>query len=316
MADRRDRSPYRRRRCVALALTALVIAVGVSLWARNDSSPDAHASARPPALLASHRRQAPRAVRRARARPAFRHVPARALHEPPRLPGRVVSVPILMYHRIDHLTPGLPAITQALTVSPSDFAGQLAWMKRHGFHTITQMQLWNALMHGASLPPRPVLLTFDDAYRDVVTYAAPVVRQDHDHATAYVITDRLSHGRVTPWMRWNQLPLLERDGFDIGSHTVSHADLVAVGPAQARFQLRASRFALERYLHQPVQWLAYPYGRVDPTVEQLALAAGYVLAVTTEGGTDQAADEPLLLHRDEVTGTMGVAGLANLLGDR
>ncbi len=251
-----------------------------------------------------------------RMQPAGRHGPIATLHVPATPPARVVSLPILMYHRIDRIAPGLPAITRSLTVSPSDFEGQLAWLRDHGFHTVTQLQLWNALMHGAPLPSHPVMLTFDDAYRDVVTYAAPAVRRYHDHATAYVITDRLSHGRVTPWMRWDQLPLLERDGFDIGSHTVSHADLVAVGPAMARFQLRASRFALQRYLHEPVQWLAYPYGRVDRTVEKLALEAGYVLAVSTQGGTSQAAQAPLLLHREEVTGGTGVRGLSTLLAAR
>ena len=218
-----------------------------------------------------------------------------------------------MYHRIDRVTPGLPSITRALTVSPGDFSAQMAWIAANGYHTITQMQLWRALMGIRPLPRHPVLITFDDAYRDVVTYAAPVLAREHEHATAYVITDRLSHGGSSPWMLWRQLPLLERDGFDIGSHTVSHADLVAVGPEQARVQLRASRFALERFLHRPVQWLAYPYGRVDPDVEALARKAGYVLAVTTQGGVVQDADSPLLLHRLEVTGTMGVAGVAALL---
>jgi peptidoglycan/xylan/chitin deacetylase (PgdA/CDA1 family) len=218
-----------------------------------------------------------------------------------------------MYHRIDRVTPGLPSVTRGLTVTPRDFSRQMDWIKTHGYHTITQMQLWNALMRGRPLPAHPVLVTFDDAYRDVVTYAAPVLRRDGQHATAYVITDRLSHGRLSPWMLWSQLPLLERDGFDIGSHTVSHADLVAVGPSQARFQLRASRFALERFLHHPAQWLAYPYGKVDATVEKLARDAGYVLAVTTQGGSRQRADEPFLLHRYEVGGSMGVSGLQALL---
>jgi peptidoglycan/xylan/chitin deacetylase (PgdA/CDA1 family) len=235
------------------------------------------------------------------------------LHLPVRLPRRRVVLPILMYHRIDRITPDLPSITRALTVSPADFAGQMAWIKTHGYHTVTQIQLWNALMHGRPLPPHSVMITFDDAYRDVATYAAPVLWRNHEHATAYVITDRLSHGRLSPWLLWTQLPLLERDGFDIGSHTVSHADLVAIGPTKARFQLRASRFALERYLHEPVQWLAYPYGKVDASVEALARQAGYVLAVTTQAGVAQDASAPLLLHRNEVIGTMGVAGLAALL---
>jgi hypothetical protein len=163
------------------------------------------------------------------------------LRLPAHLPTRSVHLAILMYHRIDQITPDLPSITRALTVSPVDFARQMGWIESHGYDTITQLQLWDALMHGRALPAHPVLVTFDDAYRDVVTYAAPVLARDHERATAYVITDRLSHGRRSPWMLWTQLRLLERDGFEIGSHTVSHADLVAVGPAEARLQLRASR---------------------------------------------------------------------------
>jgi hypothetical protein len=104
-------------------------------------------------------------------------------------------------------------------------------------------------------------------------------------------------------MLWTQLRLLERDGFDIGSHTRAAAS----GPRQDRPPRE------QNFLDHPVQWLAYPYGRVDVAVEQLAQAAGYVLAVTTQGGLAQRADEPLLLHRYEITDTTGVRGLAALL---
>jgi peptidoglycan/xylan/chitin deacetylase (PgdA/CDA1 family) len=231
------------------------------------------------------------------------------LRMPASLPHRLVSLLILTYHRIDRIAPGTPSITQTLTVTPKVFAAQMASLERAGAHTVTQRQVWNALMHGRRLPPDAVLITFDDAYRDVVTYAAPVIRRLHDHATAYVITDRLSHGRATPWMLWSQLRLLQRDGFDIGSHTVSHADLVAVGQAQARIELRGSRFSLQNYLGHPVQWLAYPYGQVNAAVEHLAEQAGYVLAVTTNGGTTQHANQPLLLHRYEATDETNVASL-------
>jgi hypothetical protein len=122
------------------------------------------------------------------------------LRLPAHLPTRSVHLAILMYHRIDQITPDLPSITRALTVSPVDFARQMGWIESHGYDTITQLQLWDALMNGRALPAHPVLVTFDDAYRDVVTYAAPVLARDHERATAYVITDRLSHGRRSPWM--------------------------------------------------------------------------------------------------------------------
>jgi hypothetical protein len=103
-------------------------------------------------------------------------------------------------HRSDH------ARASVAEEGSDGLAGRLlpadGWIESHGYHTVTQLQLWDALMHGRPLPAHPVLVTFDDAYRDVVTYAAPVLRHDHEHATAYVITDRLSHGRRSPWMLW------------------------------------------------------------------------------------------------------------------
>ena len=300
------------RRAQLTTLLALGLLAGVGLALRQ--RPPAVAHARAADLPADAPTTSPSGLTRSpRVRLAARSA-SPLLHLPAPLPRRSVRVPILMYHRIDWITPDLPSITRALTVTPGDFARQMRWIATHGYHTLTQLQLWNALMAGRPLPAHPVLITFDDAYRDVVRYAAPIIRRDGEHATAYVITDRLSRGRLTPWMLWSELPLLERDGFDIGSHTVSHADLVAVGPAEARFQLRASRFALERFLQHPVQWLAYPYGKVSPQVEQLAREAGYVLAVTTRGGDLQRADEPFLLDRYEITDSTGVGGLSALLG--
>ena len=68
-----------------------------------------------------------------------------ALHLPATLPARTIAVPILMYHRIDYLRPSLPEITRRLTVDPADFAAQMRWLKRSGFHTVTQRQLFDEL---------------------------------------------------------------------------------------------------------------------------------------------------------------------------
>jgi peptidoglycan/xylan/chitin deacetylase (PgdA/CDA1 family) len=225
------------------------------------------------------------------------------------LPHRVVHVPILMYHRIDRIRPGLPAITVRLTVAPRAFARQMDWLARHGRHALTELQLFDALMHGAPLPAHPFLITFDDGYRDVLGKAAPVLERLRMHATAYVITDRISHGDVS-FLTWGDLHALERDGVEIGSHTVSHRDLVALSDTQVLAELLGSRRVLEHRLGHPVQWLAYPSGEVDGRVVALARRCGYVLAVTTQPGADQYADDPLRLHRFEVLDTTPLAEIA------
>jgi len=228
---------------------------------------------------------------------------------------RRIRVPILMYHRIDRLEAGLPGITRRLTVDPADFERQMLWLSRRGFHTITQAQLLASVDQGRPLPPRPILVTFDDGYRDVLEHAAPVIARLGMHATEYVITGRLS-GADPSFLTPPQLRALERQGVEIGSHTVTHAKLVDTSDADASEELLDSRRTLERALGHPVPWLAYPYGSYDGRVAALAARAGYVLAVTTDSGQCQDPSRPLELERLEVIDTTGVAGLAALLAGR
>jgi peptidoglycan/xylan/chitin deacetylase (PgdA/CDA1 family) len=222
-----------------------------------------------------------------------------------------MTVPILMYHRIDAFDPSLPAITQRLTVQPRDFAAQMRWLKRNGFHAVTQARAFAALEHGARLPGRPVMITFDDGYRDVYLNALPVLERLHLPATAYVITDRIS--AVPGFLRWPDLRKLERGGVAIGSHTVTHPDLTTLDDAQALKELRSSRHVLQVYLRRPVQWFAYPAGAEDPRVVGLVRRAGYILAVTTSPGRVQSAGAPFELHRYEILNSTGVTGLAALM---
>jgi peptidoglycan/xylan/chitin deacetylase (PgdA/CDA1 family) len=240
-----------------------------------------------------------------------RHQP-QALRLPSVLAARSVSVPILMYHRIDLLRPTLPAITRSLTVDPNDFAAQMRWLHSHGFHTISQRQLFDALERGDKLPTKPIMLTFDDGYRDVFGKAMPILIRLNMRATAYVITSRIS-GPDPSFLTWGRLRALEHHDFDIGSHTVHHLELTMLPNAEALRELTQSRRALEQHLGHPVQWFAYPAGAFNARAAALVREAGYVLAVTTQPGALQNARMPLELHRFEILDSTGVAGLRAIL---
>ncbi len=221
-------------------------------------------------------------------------------------------MPILMYHRIDAIEPTDPAVTQRLTVSPVDFAQQMHWLARNGYHAITQLELLAALSGRVKLPPRPIMITFDDGYSDVFFEASTTLLRLHMHATAYVITGRIS-GHDSSFLTWGLLRALERRGIEIGSHTVSHVDLTTLSDRDALRELVDSRRALERKLGHPVLWLAYPGGAYDGRTERLACRAGYRLAATTAPGSTQVATEPLALRRLRILDTTGVRGLAAML---
>jgi peptidoglycan/xylan/chitin deacetylase (PgdA/CDA1 family) len=247
------------------------------------------------------------------ARQARTHRPHETLlHLPAALPVRVLRLPILMYHRIDRETPRLSSTTRTLTVTPSAFKAQMEWLAQHGYHAIRQEQLFAALYAHASLPPKPVLLTFDDGYRDVFKNALPVLARLHLAATAYVVTGRIS-GSDPSFLTWGELGIAEREGLEIGSHTVTHRPLPQLPPATAERELLDSRRTLERHLGHAVQWFAYPYGSVNAQTIAEVHAAGYVLAVTTQGGTLQDARHPYELHRYEVRADESLADFAATL---
>ena len=223
-----------------------------------------------------------------------------------------IAVPILMYHRIDYLRPTLPEITRRLTVDPNDFARQMRWLKAHGFHTLTQSQLLAGLLHRAALPSKPILVTFDDGYRDVLGKASPVMQRLRLRGTEYVISGRL-HGTDPSFLTVPQLRVLEQRGIEIGSHTVTHADLPALDNTGALKELRVSKLTLERAVGHPVRWFAYPYGSYDARIAALVRRAGYKLAVTTQARTCQSPSRALELNRLEVLDTTRVAGLAAML---
>jgi peptidoglycan/xylan/chitin deacetylase (PgdA/CDA1 family) len=220
-----------------------------------------------------------------------------------------------MYHRIGVPSPGAPSMTRRLTVHPADFARQMRWLKRNGYRTVTQRELFEALFRGRRLGRKPIVITFDDGYSDVLHRASPVLVRFGMRATAYVISGRTTNGdRV--FLTWRQLHALERRGIEIGSHTVTHADLTSLSDREALRELVQSRRALERRLGHPVQWLAYPFGAYDGRTERLVRRAGYVLAVTTQYGVVQPARRHLALGRLRVLDSTGVAGLVAMLGAR
>jgi peptidoglycan/xylan/chitin deacetylase (PgdA/CDA1 family) len=235
-----------------------------------------------------------------------------ALRLPARLPSRRIAVPILMYHLISVPRPSTPAMTRRLTVHPADFARQMNWLAQHGYHTITQRELFEALMCGRSLPPRPIIITFDDGYRGVFFNASPVLMHLGMHATAYVVSGRIS-GPDPSFLTWGMLHALEQRGIEIGSHTVAHRNLPSLANAEMLADLKGSRSRLEARLGHPVPWLAYPYGAYDARVERLARQAGYLLATTTRHGVLQSARDPFGLRRLRVLDSTGVRGLAALL---
>lgn len=219
---------------------------------------------------------------------------------------RTVRVPVLTWHRVHEFSTELTKSIPDLTVEPSTFAAEVDTLAVHGYHSITQRQLFDALYHGRALPSRPVLLTFDDGYVDDVKSVLPVLSAHHMVATFYIITRRFHEpGFLTA----GEVRRLDRAGMDIGAHTRTHVPLNAVNTAEMKNQILGSRDDLQRVVNHPVQWFAYPFGVFTAAVVSEVRNAGFVLAVTTQGGTRASSAASLTLPRIHVGRAQTAAGV-------
>lgn len=219
---------------------------------------------------------------------------------------RTVRVPILTWHRVHEFATELTKSIPDETVEPSTFAAEVDTLAAHGYHSITQLQLFDALFHGRPLPSRPVLLTVDDGYVDDVKSVLPVLAAHHMVATFYIITGRF---REPGFLTAAEVRRLDRAGMDIGAHTRTHAPLNAVPTAEMKNQVLGSRDDLQRVLNHPVQWFAYPFGAFDGAVVNELHNAGFVLAVTTQGGARESSAAPLTMPRIHVGRAQTPAGV-------
>src|SRR5262245_17747955 len=170
-----------------------------------------------------------------------------------------LHVPILMYHYIS-ANPHAPAdpVRTRLSVPPAQFAQQLAYLHRAGYTTITLDDLVGALHLHATLPSKPVILTFDDGYQDFYINAYPLLRRYGDKATIYIITRKVG----TPgYMTWSELRALAASPLiTIAAHTRTHPELPALTAKRSWAELAGSKADLQTRLGISVHHLAYPSG--------------------------------------------------------
>ncbi len=217
---------------------------------------------------------------------------------------RETPVPILLYHHVSSPPAGASA---ALYVPKRLFARQVAALRRAGYTAITLERAWRHWEDGAPLPPRPVILSFDDGFADQLVNAAPVLRASGWPGVLNLQTRRLG---VPGGLTERQVRRMLRDGWELGAHSVHHPDLTTVDPVALEEEVAGSRAELRRlFPSEPVDFFCYPYGRHDATVRAAVAAAGYLGATTTRRGAASPSDGPFALDRIVVNGNFSTARL-------
>ncbi len=196
----------------------------------------------------------------------------------------------------DRLVLGYHAVSKAvpakLTVTSTALHRQLSALISRGYEGTTFYEA----VRGIGVR-KQLAVTFDDGGRCAIEHVLPVLAELGMPGTVFVPVSFLGKPSV---LTWRDLAALAASGWEIGSHTLSHARLTDLDDATLERELRGSREAIEDALGEPCRSIAYPYGAVDERVHAAAHRAGFSAGCVSDGRLRS--DHPLRWPRVGVDG--------------
>ena len=176
-------------------------------------------------------------------------------------------VPIFLYHGVSECD--ADAIRDPIYALPgAAINAQVAWLREHGCATVPL----DALLARAGGEEGSCVITIDDCLASAYTHLFPLLLSAGYRAVLFPVAGMV--GR-RGWVGWGDLDEMRRAGMEIGSHTVTHANLAAIPPDEATRELRESKKLLEDRLGVRVKFLSLPGGYHSATLTAAAIEAGY-----------------------------------------
>ena len=198
------------------------------------------------------------------------------------------GIRILCYHRVNNEG------SDYLSVSKVQFREQMRFLNEEGYRTAGLNELLNGSMNGKS-----VIVTFDDGYADNYEHAFPIMREFGFAGTIFCIGNKLGENF---FLTKDQIREMGKEGFEFGSHTLSHRDLPTLSLLEKRREIIDSKSFLEQELGRKIAFFCYPRGFFDKETLELVKEAGYLGACSNTPGSNDSTNgmNPYLLKRTEI----------------
>lgn len=159
-----------------------------------------------------------------------------------------------------------------------------------------------------------IAITFDDAYRNVLHEAVPLLERYGFPATVFVPTAFL--GRSSEWlartacdltiMTEQELVECRRGGLEIHSHGHEHLDLSTATPDECERDLAAAAERIEQITGKAPRYFAYPFGAESEVARSVVAKTGLERAFTI----DRRSDGPYASGRVAIQAQDGIATFA------
>jgi len=226
-------------------------------------------------------------------------------------------VPVLMYHHVN------PHKGDMVTVTPDVFEGQMAYLAKAGFRTLSLDELFSFITGRLDLKQRAVAITFDDGWLDNFIYAFPVLEKYGLRASIFVTTDWIERASekscgipsLVPSheesknlvikgeeqkvvLTWKLIEEMADSALiDFYSHTRTHRAGSRLTETELVSELKESKDMLEKRLAKPCPFLCWPYGDYTDMAVTLSRAIGYRALFTVAHGVTKTGSDPFAVKR-------------------
>jgi len=285
-----------------MGLSILLSGCGTGILAESTSTPTTTFTPLPPTGTAT-------VTQTSTITPTFTASPiptATWIHQGP----ETVYVPIILYHWIAVSPDEGTNYKSPYYVKPEVFDEEMKLLHDWGYTTITTELLIKAIAEGADLPPRPIIITFDDGHLNNYTTAFPIMKKYGFTGIVYIVGNYLG---ADQYMNIDQIKEMAAAGWEVGSHSISHQDLTTLDPERQRYEIVESRTLLQNALGVPVLTIAYPFGISNSGVVDYARFAGYIGGMSLGFTYDQGVSNLYTMQRRDIKGTYDVKQFAAFL---
>lgn len=204
-----------------------------------------------------------------------------------------VKLPILLYHNI---APSYPAESEQLHITPECFREHMTALKTSGFTPISFQEYYDYRVSGASLPDKPIIISFDDGYITNYEYAYPILKELNMKATFFAVTKSSFYPTAfpIPHYDWAMANEMQSSGLiDIESHSYTHPKHTDLTLEKIEQEARLSYYDIQTFLHKEPLVYSYPNGAFSEQTKQIVRKAGYKMQVKVGNDGVNTNDTPL-----------------------
>lgn len=187
-------------------------------------------------------------------------------------------LPVLMYHAIAIPPEDAGDVDNDFFVTPDNFREQLSFLAQNGYQSIDFYDLTRAIAGEQALPPKPIILTFDDGYRNHYENAFPILQEFAFTGTFFVITDYIDQ-EVEDYLTWSMVVEMANAGMRIESHSRTEMNLRDQTRTFIVSEIGDAQEAITTHTGSRPRYFAYPRGQFDGTVMQVLREMDYWGAV-------------------------------------